>query len=367
MKPNRIDAGAFQNPVLEILPTRVRRGYTGGALLEWWEGGELGEDGDRPEDWFGSTTAAVNTGLPEIADEGITRIHRGGGVIALTEVLAANPDYYLGETHQGVRGLELGFLAKLLDSAIRLHVQAHPTSEFAREHLGSRYGKLETYTILAIRDGMKPTLRLGFQRAPSREEWRRIIAEQDIEAMDACFDPIPLRVGEVWRVPGGLPHAIGAGVLMLEVMEPTDLVVRCEFSREGITVPEEGRFMRRGLDFCLDIFDYESRSVEEIRRQCQLSPQILDSGPDFESQELVGASHTDCFGIRRLRCWGKTTLGCVPSIRVLLVSQGRGVLCCGDQKIFLRQSTRLILAAKAPEIVIIPEENSTLEILVCQP
>ncbi len=367
MKFNPLDSQGVENPVLEILPTRVRRNYTGGALLDWWEGGELGEDGDRPEDWFGSTTAAVNIGLPEIADEGITRIHRGGGVIALTEVLAANPDYYLGEAHQGARGLELGFLAKLLDSAIRLHVQAHPTSQFAQEHLGSRYGKLETYTILAIRDGMKPTLRLGFQRAPSREEWRRIIAEQDIAAMNACFDPIPLRVGDVWRVPGGLPHAIGAGVLMLEVMEPSDLVVRCEFSREGITVPEEGRFMGRGLDFCLDIFDYESRSVEEIGRECRLAPRILDSSPDFQDEELVGRSHTECFGIRRLRCSGKMVLGRAPSICVVLVSEGSGVLCCGGQKVSLRRSTRLILAAKAPEVVIVPEENSTLELLVCQP
>ena len=39
--------------------------------------------------------------------------------------------------------------------------------------------------------------------------------------------------GDVWIVPGGLPHAIGAGVLMVEVMEPSDWVVRCEFEREG--------------------------------------------------------------------------------------------------------------------------------------
>ena len=42
------------------------------------------------------------------------------------------------------------------------------------------------------------------------------------------------------------------------------MVVRCEFEREGIVVPEDGRFMGRGLDFCLDIFDYTEYSKEEI-------------------------------------------------------------------------------------------------------
>jgi mannose-6-phosphate isomerase len=39
-------------------------------------------------------------------------------------------------------------------------------------------------------------------------------------------------------VPGGMPHAIGEGVFMIEVMEPTDFAVRIEFERGGYVLPE---------------------------------------------------------------------------------------------------------------------------------
>ena len=53
--------------------------------------------------------------------------------------------------------------------------------------------------------------------------------KQDKARMDGCFEKIPVQVGEVWYIPGGMPHAIGEGITMLEMMEPSDLVVRCEF------------------------------------------------------------------------------------------------------------------------------------------
>jgi mannose-6-phosphate isomerase len=354
------DSPDSQPPFLKVLPNRVRRNYGGGALLETWCGKAEGHDGGQPEDWIASTTAAVNPGLPPVEGEGLTRVEMpGGGTAVLADLIREQPSWYLGDAHFRDRGAELGFLAKLLDSAMRLHVQAHPTAEFAQRHLGSRYGKFETYVILGFREGFSPTLRLGFQRAPTREEWKRIIEEQDIPAMDGCFDEIPLRVGEVWCVPGGMPHAIGEGVLMLEIMEPSDLVVRCEFERSGIVVPPEGRFMKRGLDFCLDIFDYRSRSVEEIQAACRLTPQ--PTGRDGE-EELIGADRTDCFEVRRQRISETTTLS-GDFLEVLLVVSGRGILAGGGHETHLAPSSRLVLPAGQDEVSITPSPGETLVIL----
>lgn len=355
-------------PFLEILATRVRRNYTGGALLDRWSGNASPTDGDQPEDWIASTVPAVNPGLPAVSQEGLTLVRAPGAEIqTLPTALAAEPDYYLGSTHRESRGLELGFLAKLLDSSMRLHVQAHPTATFAQRYLGSRYGKLETYVILSLREGITPTLRLGFQHAPSREEWKRIILEQDIPAMDACFTPIPLAVGEIWKVPGGMPHAIGEGVLMLEVMEPSDLVVRCEFERAGIVVPPQGRFMGRDLDFCLDIFDYRSYSTAEIQQQCRLTPLVLESTPASTLEQLVGPKDTSCFGIQRLRLHTTQILPRSGSITLALVTQGEGFLTYDGAQIPLRQATRFLLPAHGPAIFCTPAPGTTLEIILCRP
>jgi len=351
-------------PFLRALPNRVRRNYGGGALLEQWCGSRKGADGDQPEDWIASTTCAVNPGLLPRDGEGLTRVGLPDGTLAvLANLCRENPGWYLGEAHFQDRGAELGFLAKLLDSAMRLHVQAHPTAAFARQHLGSRYGKFETYVILGFREGLGPTLRLGFQRAPARREWKRIIEEQDIAAMDGCFDEIPLAVGEVWCVPGGMPHAIGEGVLMLEIMEPSDLVVRCEFERAGIVVPPEGRFMKRGLDFCLDIFDYTSRSVEEIQAACRLTPKPTGTAGE---EELIGAERTDCFEVRRHRIAEAVRLS-GDFLEVLLVISGRGTLRGGNRETALSPSARIIIPAGQREVVVTPDAGQSLELLKIRP
>lgn len=99
---------------------------------------------------------------------------------------------------------------KYLDSAVRLPFQVHPTPEFSARYLNTASGKTEAYYILSTRpEEAEPFIYLGFQRPPSREELRRIIVEQNIAALERCFDKIPVRLGDVYLVPGGLPHAIG--------------------------------------------------------------------------------------------------------------------------------------------------------------
>ena len=353
--------------MLELPPNRARRNYRGGKLLDLWEGLPTGQDGDQPEDWLASTTTASNPGLPPIADEGLATIEMDGRHVKVADLFAEDPAYWLGDNHVRKIGVQLGFLVKLLDSAMRLHVQAHPTREFAREHLNSRWGKLETYVILTVREGVEPFIRLGFQRAPSPAEWRRIVLEQDIAAMDACFERVPVERGEVWFIPGGLPHAIGSGLLVLETLEPTDLVVRCEFEREGIVVPPDARFMGRDPDFALKVFDMNSRSVEDVTKQYRIEPRIVRSDIACRVEELIGPELTDCFAIQRLvaikpYCHRKS-----PLVHIGVVTRGEGELHVRGDRIHMRQGTRFLLPAAAEQIEIEPADANDVEIILVRP
>lgn len=333
------------SPLYAVEPCRVRRNYRGGALLEA-RAGRPARDTDRPEDWIASAVRAVNPGLPPEPDEGLTAVRGADGrATTLASLLAADAASLLGPA-RAARGADLGLLAKLLDAGMRLHVQAHPTREFARARLGSPYGKLEAYVILAVREGGEGWIRLGFQRSPGRDGWRRIIAGQDVAAMDACFDRIPVRPGETWLVPGGWPHAIGPGVLMLEVMEPSDLVVRCEFVREGIVVPPAGRFMGRDLDFCLDVFDYAERTPAEVRQRCRLA--AADA-----AGTLVGPASTPCFAISRLPLAPGRPCP-VPragGVALLLAERGAIGLRAGGAGLQLAPLAAAIVPAAASEVV----------------
>lgn len=354
----------MKTPLISLLPNRVRRNYLGGCLLDELDGNPEPRDGNRPEDWLASTVQAVNPGMESIPGEGLASVRAPSGeLVKLQDLFEQAPEYYFGPDHAKRLGPRLGFLAKLLDSSMRLHVQAHPTAAFAREHLHSQWGKLETYVIIALRDESDGHIRLGFQRPPSPQEWRRIVLEQDIAAMDACFDPIPVHVGEVWLVPGGVPHAIGKGVLMLEVMEPTDLVVRCEFDREGVVVPPEARFMQSPVDLAMQIFDYTPLTVAQAQSTYKITPRKI--GPHEEL--LIGPSQTDCFSVTRMTVEGSVDIPQTGFARIGVVASGRGSVMMGDQKIAVRQGSRFFCAASAPTGEITNSGGETLQVLFCSP
>ena len=126
----------------------------------------------------------------------------------------------------------------------------------------------EAYHVLATRDAApgEPTgyIYAGFQRPPTPAQLRAWIETQDLAAIEGCFDRIPVRPGDTFLIPGGTPHALGAGVFMVEIQEPSDLVVRFEFSRAGHVLPEASRFMGRGLDLALRVFNFSRFGPAEV-------------------------------------------------------------------------------------------------------
>ena len=258
-------------------------------------------DSHFPEDWIGSLVEARNPGRDQ-AGEGLTYVRDGSGErIALRDLLGRDVEYYLGSSSGGRNRMDGLPLVKFLDSATRLHFQVHPTAAFARKRLESNRGKTEAYVILAIRDGMEnPYVYAGFQRPPAREDLKRWILDQNIEAMEKCFTPIPVAPGDVLLIPGGRPHALGEGILMLEIMEASDLAVRFEFERDGLVIPEEARFMGRDIETALDVFNLEPVEEDRIDAVFRCAPKILRTfGSNGRLEELIGYDRTPCFAVRR--------------------------------------------------------------------
>jgi mannose-6-phosphate isomerase len=79
------------------------------------------------------------------------------------------------------------------------------------------------------------------------------MAAQDAAAMLACLRELPVAPGDAVFVPAGAPHAIGAGILMVEVQEPTDLSVLLEW--EGFELTEDEGHLGLGWDVALTALD----------------------------------------------------------------------------------------------------------------
>ncbi|MCI6886920.1 MAG: mannose-6-phosphate isomerase [Lachnospiraceae bacterium] len=351
--------------ILKLPENRVRRNYLGGAGIDALHGKQECVDDNRPEEWVGSMVEASNPGMEQMKHEGLAVIETESGSRFLRDIVEAEKDYYLGSSIHKDGSWQLSFLLKILDSAMRLHVQAHPTTRFARNVMGKPYGKLECYYILQVRAGVDPYIRLGFQHAPTREEWREIVEQQDVERMDGCFEKIPVKPGEIWYIPGGMPHAIGEGITMLEIMEPSDLVVRCEFEREGIVVPEGGRFMGKGLDFCLDIFDYTEYSKEEIMEKCRIRPELVEQSESMERLRLVDEKRTPCFFADKLCVYQEAEVRHNRKFTLGVVCSGGCTMEYGDERISLRQGDSFMIAAAVETYRVIAE--GTVELVIVYP
>lgn len=111
-------------------------------------------------------------------------------------------------------------LVKYLFTSEKLSVQVHPDDEQARA-TGHRSGKEECWLILDAEPGA--AIGLGLTRETDAEELRAAALDGSIEHM---LDWKPVKAGDVFYLPAGTVHAIGAGVTLVEIQQNVDLTYR---------------------------------------------------------------------------------------------------------------------------------------------
>jgi mannose-6-phosphate isomerase len=208
---------------LVLPPNQFHRFYAGGARIDALRGNAKAE-GKRPEDWIGSTTTtfgATAEGLSRVADGRLVR-----------DLVRENPEALLGPEHVARFGADPGLLVKLLDAGERLPVHLHPGREFAATNLGSHWGKTEAWLILDAEPGA--SVHAGLNQPVDDATLHRWVADQDAKEMLAALHEIPVQAGDALLIPAGTLHAIGAGILLLELQEPTDFSVLVEWRRFGM-------------------------------------------------------------------------------------------------------------------------------------
>lgn len=292
-------------------PNQSERFYRGGAQIAAFRG--LPSPGDRyPEDWVGSTTTLF--GQEEL---GLSRLETGE---LLRDLVRADPSAWLGPEHARSFGADPGLLVKLLDAGQRLPVHAHPSRDFARRHLSCPYGKTEAWVIVDTAGG-KGTVHLGFRHDVEPATLSRWVQDQDSAGMLGAMHAVPVAAGDAVLVPAGLPHAIGEGVFLVELQEPTDFSVLMEWEGFALDGSREGH-LRLGFDLALQCVDRRGWSPEELQ-----GLRGRDSGQPGAEQPLPPEAEP-YFRADRLR--PAPALLLEPGFAVLVVVEGSGELAGGD-------------------------------------
>ncbi len=215
-------------------PNQFPHFYRGGDRIGALRGGPGGPM--RPEEWLGSTVTRFGeetSGLSVLPDGRYLR-----------DAVAADPWGWLGPQHLTDFGESTELLAKLLDPDQRLPVHFHPDRAFARRHLGLDHGKTEAWIVLDAPEGAG--VGLGFAEPMTGAHVLDLVTRKDSAALLAALHRHPVRAGQTVLVPAGVPHAIDAGVFVLELQEPTDLSVLLEWDGFAVDGEKDGHL---GLGF----------------------------------------------------------------------------------------------------------------------
>lgn len=140
---------------------------------------------------------------------------------SLAELLADYPDY-LGEHPLQITGgkPELPILIKLIDAKLNLSVQVHPDDEYAMRNEG-QMGKTEMWYVLSAHKDSKVIY--GFREDMDHERIRKAVNDGSIERY---LNHVPAHKDDVFSLEPGTVHAIGAGCLIAEIQESSNLTYR---------------------------------------------------------------------------------------------------------------------------------------------
>lgn len=355
-----LDPAAPPPTALFVEDNRVPVYYAGGTRITEFRTGDdsagVGDEDGGPEDWVGSVTALPTGLLPPGAspDTGVSMTAKG----SLRDLITADPTGWLGDRLARAFDGHTGLLVKLLDAGERLPVHCHPTREFARAHLHSPFGKTEGWIVLRADPDARVWLGMRERVAPA--DLRHWITEGDLPSMLAAMNELPVHPGQVIHVPAGLPHAIGPGVTVIELQEPTSFSVLADHHAFGLD--EDTATLGLGWDTALSCFDL---SAHGTRLDALLPPPrpVPGTAPGGRLTILFPPGADPYFRAWLAECDGEFTLP-ATGFAVLVVTAGTGILSWPDgPELPVRRGSTLVVPAAAGPMTV----RGALTVVVCLP
>jgi mannose-6-phosphate isomerase len=213
-----------------------------------WGGTKLGEILGKPieNDTIGESWEL--SGVP-----GDTSIVANGSLAgtSLNELIALDPVALLGKSVVDRFGKEFPILIKFLDAQKDLSIQLHPNDELARERHDS-FGKTEMWYILDSDKGAN--LIIGFETDVTKEVYIKSLENDNLTRL-LHYEAV--KKGDTFFINTGKIHAIGAGILLAEIQQTSDITYRVyDFNRRD----KNGNLRELHTDLALDAIDFDRKN-----------------------------------------------------------------------------------------------------------
>lgn len=222
----------------------------------------------------------------------------------LVSVLQEHPEY-LGTKVDKQYGLPI--LVKFIDARKDLSIQVHPDNTFARQHEND-FGKTEMWYMLEAEDGA--SLVRGFAHDVSETLVRNAIEVGDLEKH---LYKVPVHKGDTFFIPAGTVHGIGAGCLIAEIAESSNVTYRLyDYNR----IDRNGKKRELHVDKALQVLNRKTGLCYTQR------PRLVQYYPGYNRELLCRCSY---FTVERIAVREKYQFMVdATSFKVLLCINGKG-------------------------------------------
>lgn len=231
---------------------------------------------------------------------------------SLKDVLQEHPEY-LGTKF--AHNSELPILVKLIDAEQNLSVQVHPDDEYAMKH-EDQNGKSEMWYIVDAADDA--SIVYGFEHAVTKEILQNAVKEGTLSKQ---LHKVAVKKGECYYIPAGTVHAIGAGCLIAEVQQSSNVTYRVyDYDR----VDKNGQ--KRELYFDKAVEVMQMQPSQNVRRK----PKLVKYFPLCSVQELCSCKYFSVERIEAQKNYEFTVFD--ESFQVVLCLDGSGIAVTGEDK-----------------------------------
>lgn len=255
----------------------------------------------------------------------------------LPEMVRKYKEELVGEANYARFGNKFPLLIKFIDAKLDLSIQVHPGDELAKKRHNS-FGKNEMWYVIAADKGAK--LISGFAEEITPKEYKdRVHNGTFAEVLQTCA----IEPGDVFYVPAGRVHGIGAGAFVAEIQQTSDITYRIfDYNRKDKDGKSRELHTSQAMDAInfsdvQDDFRTEYERVQNEPVEMVASPYFTTSVYDMTEEITCDYSELDSFVI-------------------FICVEGSCRLTDDDQnEITLRAGETVLLPAAVQEVTIVPE------------
>ncbi|MNK00910.1 putative mannose-6-phosphate isomerase YvyI [compost metagenome] len=259
----------------------------------------------------------------------------------LTDILAQYPEEVLGTKVHKQFGIQFPLLFKFLDANKTLSIQVHPNDELAKKRHNS-FGKTEMWYVMQADKGSR--IIVGFKEKSSQEQYLEHLQSKDLIEI---LNEVEVKKGDVFFLETGTIHAIGAGIVLAEIQQTSDITYRIyDWDR----VDAQGKLRELHVEEALDAMNYNVTDAQKHYTTLENKSNVMVNCPYFTTSYLPLNGST-----------GVSKDG--SSFTVYICTEGEFSVEIGTEKYTFKKGDTILIPAVL-KVFILSGEATLLEICI---